>query len=139
MFYIATSNEAQTQNSINLALRQGKKICAPRTNKNKKTITPVVIRNLEEDLIAGNYGIKEPKQHRSFDTKKIDLVIVPGIAFTKRKHRLGRGMAYYDRFLKGLTKTTKIGLAFDFQIITAIPQEQHDIAMNRVITERRTL
>ena len=66
---------------------------------------------------------------------EIDLSIIPGVAFDKKNHRLGRGAGYYDRFLSSLPrKIPSIGLAFDFQIVASFPLQEHDVPVSRVIT-----
>lgn len=141
MFYLAKGNEVATAASIELALKRKKQVCAPWTNKKRKTICSIGIRNIQNDLCPGNYGILEPRKKgkRVINPKKIDLIIVPGTAFDLARNRLGRGLAYYDRFLAQAGKRIKIGLAFDFQIIPRLPTQRHDIALDKIITERRII
>lgn len=139
MFYIATDNEVETKSSVELALRQKKQICAPCTDRINNRLHPAIIENLKTDLKEGCYGILQPPKNTVSSPKKIDLIITPGIAFDLNGSRLGRGMAYYDRFLKNMGNIPKIGLAFDFQIIGQLPVDTHDIAMNKVITEKRII
>ena len=80
------------------------------------------------------YGIPEPSGNALENEKLIDVVVVPGMAFDKSHNRLGRGAGYYDRILKRLKHSTRIGLAFDFQYLNSIPVEQHDIRMDMIIT-----
>lgn len=80
------------------------------------------------------YGIGEPRYGAALDTTLSDIVVlVPGVAFTKEGHRLGRGGGYYDRILSQLTSAYKIGIAFQCQIVSEIPTESHDIMMNRIV------
>jgi len=68
--------------------------------------------------------------------KKIDLVLVPGMAFTENGDRLGRGSGWYDKFLPLLNKNVpKVGLAFENQIITKIPNNSLDHRLDYIITE----
>ena len=86
---------------------------------------------------VGPYGILEPKEEyvREIDKEKIELVIVPGLAFDQAGRRLGRGKGYYDRFLFSLpSKTPKIGLAFSFQIVEQVPCDPHDFPLTSVIS-----
>ena len=69
---------------------------------------------------------------------RLDLALVPGLGFDARGHRLGRGKGHYDRLLAGFTGM-KIGVAFDFQIVTEVPREPHDIALDAVVTPTRWL
>lgn len=63
-----------------------------------------------------------------------DVIIIPGLAFTKKGHRLGRGKGYYDRYLEGFNGP-KLGLCFQEQILEEIPHEDHDQFMNYVVSE----
>ena len=65
----------------------------------------------------------------------IDLIIVPGVAFDKKKNRLGFGMGYYDRYLNN-KNIYKIGICFHEQLLDDIPNEIHDIKMDLILTEK---
>ena len=78
-------------------------------------------------------GIPEPASGKMIPPEKIDLFIVPGVAFDNCCNRLGRGKGYYDRYLSGITKPT-IGICFGFQLTDCIPTEKHDIKMTMVIS-----
>ena len=67
---------------------------------------------------------------------EIDLILVPGLAFTRDGHRLGRGGGFYDRFLAQLPeRTVKLGVCFDLQMVEALPAEAHDRRVDAVVTE----
>jgi 5-formyltetrahydrofolate cyclo-ligase len=69
----------------------------------------------------------------------IDLILVPGIAFSKDRHRLGRGGGFFDRLLAGRAKDSfKLGICFSFQMLDALPREPHDIVMDAVVTDATT-
>lgn len=85
-------------------------------------------------LVPGDrYGIMEPNGERFLEKHKIDLIIVPGVAFDKKNNRMGRGKAYYDKLLK-TTKAYKIGVCFDFQMFEYVPHDENDIRMDKVIS-----
>lgn len=86
----------------------------------------------------GSFGIVESEGALVNDYTSIDLAIVPGMAFDKQGHRLGRGRGYYDRLLPEL-RCPILGLCFDFQLIDRLPTEPHDRAVNAVITNRQAL
>ena len=72
----------------------------------------------------------------AIDPARLDLVLVPGLAFTKEGARLGRGGGYYDRLLTGCTaRTHRIGVCFSTQLVASLPTEPHDQRVDRVITE----
>ncbi len=79
------------------------------------------------------FGILEPTSDDFTDTDKIDLIIVPGVAFDKNNNRMGRGRGYYDKLLSQ-TKAVKVGVCFDFQLFDVVPVEKHDLPMNMVIS-----
>lgn len=79
------------------------------------------------------FGVLEPTGKVYTDLQKIDLVIVPGVAFTKEGKRLGRGKGYYDKLLKKLT-CPFVGISFSFQILDNIPTEEHDVILSHIIS-----
>ena len=72
--------------------------------------------------------------------ENIDLILVPGIAFSKDRHRLGRGGGFFDRLLaeRG-ANAFKLGLCFSFQVLDAIPIEGHDIVMDALVSNEGTV
>ena len=85
------------------------------------------------ELIPGRFGIREPVPGRS--PKQLDLIVVPGLAFSAEGNRLGRGGGFYDRFLSTLPQATlKIGVCFEFQRVSSIPHEPHDVTMDAVVS-----
>ena len=70
----------------------------------------------------------------------IDWVLVPGVAFDARGHRLGYGGGFYDRLLPGVPVTApRVAGAFEMQIVDQVPTAPHDVGDDVVVTERRTL
>ena len=65
-----------------------------------------------------------------------DLVLVPGLAFSRAGHRLGRGGGFYDRFLTGRARNArKLGICFASQLLDRIPTEEHDAVLDAVISD----
>ena len=65
----------------------------------------------------------------------IDLIIVPGLAFSQDRHRLGRGGGFFDKLLAGPAKDAfKLGICFSFQIVDQVPTEAHDVVLDAVVT-----
>lgn len=81
------------------------------------------------------FGIGEPTGEEYTDLKSVDTIIVPGVAFDKEGHRMGRGRGFYDRLLKSTPNAYKIGVCFDFQMVESVPVEPHDVMMDRVVGE----
>lgn len=88
---------------------------------------------LQEMIVGSAFTILEPKKLYKEGLDKIDLIIVPGVAFDRQNNRLGRGKAYYDKLLKNTTGF-KIGVCFDFQMVDNVPVTPADIKMDLVIT-----
>ena len=77
--------------------------------------------------------LKEPKGKSFTSLNKLDLIIVPGLAFDKQNNRIGYGKGYYDRLLLKLN-AFKIGVCFDFQLFNEIPYTTQEIKMDKVLT-----
>ncbi|MFQ3306882.1 MAG: 5-formyltetrahydrofolate cyclo-ligase [Candidatus Midichloriaceae bacterium] len=83
-------------------------------------------------LIKNKFQIKEPEIPI---IRKPDLVIVPVVGFDENHNRLGYGSGYYDRALSSMNGVIKLGVAYDFQKVTSIPKENHDIKLDIMITD----
>lgn len=96
----------------------------------------IVFRHYKSDTTysVSSLGISEPDGENFTDYKKVDLIIIPGVAFDSKLNRLGRGKGYYDRFLPKL-KATKIGVCFDFQLLDKVPVDNNDVKMDMLISE----
>lgn len=79
-------------------------------------------------------GVDEPSGIDFTDYNKVDMIIVPGVAFDRRCNRLGRGKGYYDQFLPKL-KALKVGVCFDFQLLDQVPADDRDIKMDMIVSE----
>lgn len=74
------------------------------------------------------------------DPSTYDLVVVPGVAFTERGDRLGRGGGWYDRLLPQLRPDcATVGVAFDIQVLPELPVEPHDARVDVVVTETHVM
>jgi 5-formyltetrahydrofolate cyclo-ligase len=132
MFYVSFKGEVITKEMIQETRRLGRKVVVPVCEKDK--IIRACLLGDNSRMVKGPYGISEPAEKKLVNLKDLDLVVVPGIAFTKEGARLGRGKGYYDRFLKKLPdKTVSIGLAFGFQVLSTLPASPHDVSVNKVI------
>lgn len=137
LFYLSFDGEVETYRMIDKAISLGKKVAVPVINRRDKILLPSLISDCGCDLEVGPYEIFQPrpKQIRNVPLNKIDLIIVPAVAFDLKGNRIGRGVGYYDRFLGSLPKRIpSIGLAFDFQVLGEIPAiESHDFSVDRVV------
>lgn len=137
MFYVSTNFEVDTTEMIKEAFNLGKTIAVPVICNDKSSMTISLISRMHPELETGPYGIKQPRhQHvRPISKDRLDLVVVPGLAFDSDGHRLGRGKGYYDKFLEDRSDRTRTaGLAFDFQIVEDLPHSLHDQSVEQIIT-----
>lgn len=87
-----------------------------------------------EELAEGSFGIREPQGGRPCQPGEIDLIVVPGVAFTAGGARLGRGRGYYDRYLsRPEFRAAKIGICYRHQLTEELPVEPHDVRMDEVM------
>ncbi len=95
------------------------------------------------DLTPDRFGILAPTEARRTEDDRVEwpgVVLVPGLGFDATSgHRLGRGSGYYDRYLAERPDTVAVGLAFDEQVVSALPFDGHDVPMGVLVTPTRTI
>jgi 5-formyltetrahydrofolate cyclo-ligase len=140
LFYVSYGSEVATHEMIKASFGLGKTVVVPCTDAQKRTLSLSELHQWE-DLGVGAYNIQEPRVECRCDVPmdKVELIIVPGIAFDCAGHRIGHGMGYYDRLLSANVKATKIGLAFELQLVEKIQTERHDVPVDMIVTEKRIL
>lgn len=131
LMYYSLPDEVDTHNTVEQLRRQGKTVLLPRVVDDGR----MEIRMYEtpDDLVKGHYGIMEPAGKPYTAYADINVAVVPGMAFDREGHRLGRGKGYYDRFLPKATEAYKIGVCFDFQKLDEIPSDKYDVKMDCII------
>ena len=135
MPYISLNIEADTKEFIKDELLKGKSIVVPFVEEGGIQVSKL---NDFENLIKGKYGVLEPMKKEKHNDK-IDLVIVPGVAFDEKGSRIGFGKGYYDKFLERFKDSLKIAFAFEEQIVDNVPSEEHDVKVDMIITEKRII
>ncbi|HMP98134.1 MAG TPA: 5-formyltetrahydrofolate cyclo-ligase [Cyclobacteriaceae bacterium] len=97
------------------------RIAIPKVNAEKNELEHYFFEGLHQ-LNTNSWGIQEPKQGIPCEPEKLDLVLVPLLAYDQQGHRLGYGKGYYDKFLvQCRVECKKIGIAF-FEAETVIPE-----------------
>lgn len=135
--YSPIQNEVYTEEIFRQACARGKRVVYPRVEGAGLAFFAVSGR---DDLQVGNFGILEPRGTQPVPVAKIDLLLVPGVAFDLGGHRLGYGKGYYDRLLSHRAKEVYlVGFCFEFQLLSSLPSEIHDVRMDLLVTEQRTL
>lgn len=90
-----------------------------------------------ECLRAGEqFGIGEPVGPEFTELDRVQMIVVPGVAFDRQCNRMGRGRGFYDRLLKSTPNAFKVGVAFDFQLVDEVPVEAFDVKMDCVVAEK---
>ncbi|WP_460295457.1 5-formyltetrahydrofolate cyclo-ligase [Clostridium sardiniense] len=136
--YIGFGSEINTKIIIREALNSGKEVYVPKVIK--KDMILIKIDSLE-NLVTSSYGILEPIGDKSdLDVNKLELIVMPGVAFDKSGNRLGYGGGYYDKFLEqNKIECKKIALSYDFQVLEKLEVEEHDIKVDLIITENQVI
>jgi 5-formyltetrahydrofolate cyclo-ligase len=126
--------EVDTFQIIRKAWEQQKRVVVPKCHPKDRTLSFHVLNQFTQ-LESVYYGLLEPIETNTLkvESEDIDLLIVPGLAYSMNGYRLGFGGGYYDRFLTGYQGNT-ISLAFPQQIVDELPIESHDIPVNKIIT-----
>ena len=133
--YLSFPHEFQTQGLIEQALKDGKKLLVPKTYP--KGRMDFVVYDPQQ-LVKTSFGLLEPQGNLEVvDTSQIDLIHVPGLAFTMEGYRIGYGGGYYDRYLKHFPGHT-LSTVYPCQIRDFIP-ENHDIPVQEVLIDEGNL
>ena len=136
--YVSFRDEVHTHELICHWLKQGKTIAVPYCHE-----PDLEIHRIESfaELQPGMMQILEPDDRvrksgeRKMAAAEFDVIIVPGLGFTKHGVRLGYGRGYYDRLLRDQDRVEKIGICFECQIFDWLPCGEHDVVLNRIVTE----
>lgn len=138
--YLSMKHEIPTRFLARACWEAGRKVSVPVWSGSLKKFR---LYNLQPDMrvITGHYGIKEPQQRIPANTWEVGAFIMPGLAFDIHGGRLGYGKGYYDQILQDASPTAqKIALCYEWQLMEyPLPQEEHDIRMNWIVTEKRTI
>ena len=138
--YMALKQEVDVSGLIDLALRSGRQVALPRCRADYSLDYHWIVQD-EKDwklfLEEGPYRLKEPiSLWPKASIQDNTLILVPALAFTRSGERLGKGKGYYDRFLSECTeRCVKLGVAFETQIVPALPVHPHDTKVDAIVTE----
>lgn len=141
LYVAAFPEEIATRPMLERALAAGKHLVCPRVDRAARRLRLFRVTDLESDLKRGMLGILEPHDGcPEVRPEQIDWVLVPGLAFDARRFRVGRGAGYYDRLLPALRPDApRWALAFDCQMVDALPVEPHDVSLDGVVSPGLTV
>lgn len=119
-------------------IQEGKKVVVPKMNFQAKSMKHIHLTSFDR-LEKNEWGILEPRSGPETLLKDIELVVVPMVGADEEKNRIGYGGGFYDRFLSKL-EATFIGLTFECCIrAEGIPVDEHDVPLDKIITEKRLI
>ncbi|SIO21524.1 5-formyltetrahydrofolate cyclo-ligase [Singulisphaera sp. GP187] len=141
LYATAFPEEIATQSMLEVALEQGKHLVCPRVDRVQRRLRLYRVGDLNTDFKRGMLGIPEPHDGcPEVEPEQVDWVLVPGLAFDARGYRIGRGAGHYDRLLPTLRHDVpRWALAFDCQMVDALPVEPHDVSLDGVVSPGTTV
>ena len=142
LLYLAGNLEVQTDSIIQKAYSYNKIVVLPAFDPENYQMKLMKIDASGQELIPGPRGVREPDASKCkvVPMDRIDIAILPGLAFDEKGGRIGAGTGYYDRLVPRLDITTrKVALTFEEQIIPQAPMESHDKHVDIIITDKRII
>ncbi len=144
LLFASYGSEVDTWPLLRRALEAGKTVALPRVEEAKWTLSIRRVRDLDQDLEPGRWGIMEPKEDcRLIELDKLDFVLVPGVVFDEQGRRLGYGGGFYDDLLRSLTRAEHgpalVAVAFEMQVVDEVPEDPSDVPVPLIVTEERTI
>jgi len=128
--YLPYNQEVRTVPMLERALAQGKRVAVPKIFGDEMRF--IYLTDLSQ-VEKGYSGIPEPIADGPVADDPTALVLMPGLAFTKNGERLGYGGGFYDRFLEQEPNHPTVALCYEFQIVDALPTNEHDIPVDLVL------
>jgi 5-formyltetrahydrofolate cyclo-ligase len=142
LLYVSGDYEVATDHIIKRSYAYGKIVVLPAFDPVKFEMNLMKVDNFEKELVPGPRGVLEPDASRCkiVPLERIDIAVLPGLAFDEKGARLGSGKGYYDRLIPRLAITTrKVALTFEEQIVPQVPMEAHDKHVDIIITDKRII
>jgi len=142
--FLSIKSEIDTQALLKAALKEGKKVFAPRVEAGRLVFCPLL--SPDGPWQKGPFGIREPAAPPGVSSGEGPaalnyfpaLILTPGLAFDREGNRLGRGGGYYDRFFAELDGAGReyfaLGFCMDFQLVDRVPAEEQDKKVNGLLT-----
>jgi len=135
--YSALRKELDPTGLLALAASLGKRLGLPRVQGDRLQLHAYAPNDaLQEHAL----GMLEPVASAPLIADaEVDLIVVPALALDAEGYRIGYGQAFYDRLLPRLVQAFRVGVAYDFQVVSELPRQAHDVAMHCVVSDTRTL
>ncbi len=142
LLYVGGDFEVPTENMIKRSYAYNKVVVLPAFDPRQFEVQLLKVDNHEKELVPGPRGVAEPDAGKCkiVPIERIDIAIIPGLAFDEKGGRIGSGKGYYDRLLPRLSITTrKVALTFEEQVMPQILMETHDKFVDIIITDKRII
>jgi 5-formyltetrahydrofolate cyclo-ligase len=136
--YAPLGTEVDALEIARRALSRGVRVGFPRAVAGERRLA--FARCEPSELVRGPLGAGEPPAGAPLVAlEDLECVVMPGVGFSEDGLRLGRGGGYYDATLRAMPAATRIGVAYEVQLVPRLPREPHDAALDALVTEARTL
>ena len=135
--YSALQKELDPAALLTHANALGKRIGLPRVQGDQLYLHVV---RPGDPLEEGDFGTLEPRPDAPLiAADEVDFIVVPALALDAEGYRLGYGQAFYDRLLPTLNHAFRVGVVYDFQVLAELPRHPHDVPVQCVVSDGRTL
>lgn len=128
--YLPYNQEVRTTQMLAHALADGKQVAVPKVYGDEMKF--ILLSDLGQ-VAKGYAGIPEPIADGPVAADPTALVLMPGLAFDPKGHRLGYGGGFYDKFLAAEPDHPTLALCYDFQMLPHLDTESYDIPVDRVL------
>lgn len=144
LWYLDCRSELRTRQAVPAALASGQRIVVPYCTADDDGANKLGLWHLQsmDELVVGKWKILEPPRERwgeagkEIDPAEIDIVMVPGVAFSREGGRMGNGQGYYDRLLGRVRpECALVGLCYECQLFDDLVVGPHDVFMDKVVSE----
>ena len=145
LWYLDCRSELRTKQAIPTALASDKRIIVPYCTVDEAGANKLGMWWLQDmgEMVVGKWKILEPPRERwgepgkEIPPEELDLVVVPGVGFSRTGGRMGNGQGYYDRLLERVRPhCTLVGLGYECQLFDDLIVSPHDVFMDKVVTEK---
>jgi 5-formyltetrahydrofolate cyclo-ligase len=134
--YMSFRSEIDTLPVIHRSLMEKKVVSVPKIDLSTKQMRACIIEDTQKSLKPGSFGILEPIEGCSeLSYENLQLIVAPGLAFTRRGERLGYGGGFYDRFIECHNHIPVCSLIYNRLILEELPVKDHDLPVDYLITE----
>ena len=137
LVFASIRNEVRTQRCMHAAWAAGKHVALPRVIEGELRLYAVAA---ETELVEGAFGVPEPPADAPrVEPGDVGFALVPALAVDPRGYRIGYGGGYYDKLIPQLRNACTCAVAYDFQLISEVPELPHDVPVDLVVTDERVI